>query len=555
MATYHAAHLGGATTYADATGAAYPANYLPMSAVNAGKGSGDGAVVLAAGDTMILSAAGGNFTTALTPKVGGTVGSVVTYLGDVGSPPTIVPTSGSAFDFKVSNLVGGSVGYVTLSGVTLQTVSDNPINIEGAPTNLTIEDVDLGVTSPTAAVYIYDGFTNLTLRNLSVTALTSLTYSIYVRGAGTRAGITVDGLTTDAGVIRLIGASNVTLRNLDLTGAAGSSYGAVYLQGCTGTLTIDGTNYIETTDTDGVKIDTASVAAGSVISNIEIGAAGKAGFNIASQAGSAGTPIVIKDCSVSAAVTQGISFTDCSYVSVQNLTVFPSAAGATAGQQAALVGASCHHIDFIKCSGLGVGGDGFAVTGGAGTPAHDILFKSCNVVGCGDRTTTITGDGITAHDNDYNITVDDCLIMGNACSGVAFISRTAGVVKNSVILNNAGDWSATGGSGLDQVRGGVWITTTDVNATSGAGWTVSNNTIYGNYPFELNVAAASPVVIDNNRYVEQFASSFASANGGSTPLDFANWQTAGYDLHSEYAALGGKGVIDMIGRLRQAVMR
>lgn len=187
----------------------------------------------------------------------------------------------------------------------------------------------------------------------------------------------------------------------------------------------------------------------------------------------------------------------------------------------------CYNFHYKQCISRYNGGDGFA----AGDQSHDIAYDGCYSHHNGDKATVSEGDGFTAHTTNYNTNYFNCIAAYNTAAGFALVGTSAGVVYHCVAYKNAGNWLASG-EGIGQERGGFDILTTGANATSGVGWVVQNCIGQGNYPREINLAAASVVTFDYNIYKPLNDALFASLDSASTNI---SWDTyhASYETNSQ----------------------
>jgi len=425
----------------------------------------------------------------------GTQASPVT-LGKYGEGINPIITSSSSGSGVIIAVTKGGIKIENLTIInTSTTVNSSAILISGtAKTDWTLNN--LSVTAKSFGVNCSMPVTRLSINNISVSALdsTSMANGVYVYG-NPSVDVSIDGyhnISNSGGpIVRYT--VNPTVINSDVE--------QIRIWNASGVVTMSGNiciaSKIDSNDS-AMQIFDSDFSAGTVENNnISDVSNGMGFYNVVG-------PLDIRNCIVERC---GAGFN--------------------------VYGASgSDGIDFYDCAAIDCRGDGFITTSGA----HDISFTRCISDGCGNKTTTAAGDGFTTHLGDYNITFTNCIAVNNTASGWALTGTSSGELLNCLAYNNAGDWSVEGGGALDQVRGGIYIAVTDVNAVSGYSWRIKNCIVLNNYPVEIFLGDANKdlVELDYNCLYERTSGNLATLDSLATKIDWATYHAA-YEAHSIHA--------------------
>jgi hypothetical protein len=501
MPTYYISQTGTATK----AEAVNPATPMSVATHNAS--------TFVAGDRIRASSQGGDIATGLVIPSAGASGNPIVYEAVSGESPRIVVATGTALT------VAAGKHYVTVDGLYLETQqsgSNFAAWVSGAATSTT--------------------FTNCTFKGVS--------FGLGASGATTNlttSGCLITGANASGGIYLY----NAAHTNINISATHNSGYG-LRLSGAGGAIT--GRVAITTTATVASACHTITSVNCASIGDLELT------FNIS---GTTNYPCDIVGCNnllISGGtwvganqfrlvttlstniVVYGVTFqqsmstpfyttvTGCSGISVIGCTFDRCTSG----------GPGFNAVAGVQVRGnliMGCTGDGIITLGGT----TNALIEGNRVFGNGNKASTSDGDGITCHDTDNGIVVRNNLIVGNTASGVAMVGTSSGDIYNNVIVGNAGNWLAAG-TGVNQVRGGVYISTSGVNATSGRGWRVRNNIIANNYPVEIHCTALSAPTVDSdyNCIWATDPAKVASITGLSTFLDWTAYSVR--EPHSINAA-------------------
>jgi hypothetical protein len=447
-------------------------------------------------------------TEVLVPDTGSS-GHIVTIRGDyTGHPCTIAITTG-AYSIRAA-----SRNYVTITGIAIVSTSTSTnqsgVSITGASDHITISNIsiDLSGANSVSTYYVTSSgaLTNSTLSDIS--GIGASEKGIYLYGAAS-SGITLSTISINGGtgvhltnidglVINGLTTANTTTRSLYLYT---SVTGAVQLSN----ITITGTP---------IYIKSCTFTPGSYLSNATILSPSGSGINIESSAN-----LSISDSSVSGGNSSG-----CLVSLTSNNISFSNCVVSDCAGVGYWVSGTAYDIAFNDCSSLRNGGDGFGVMGTDATHrVHDVVYRRCLSSGNGTKTTTTDGDGFTAHYDDYNINYFYCTSTNNTCTGFGLVGTTSGKIINCTSANNGGDWRSTGG--LDQIRGGLYLSLTDANSITGVSWTIKNYIGYHNYPRELHISAhiKDIIALQNNLYLEYDSNKFATIDAGASDITWATY--------------------------------
>lgn len=319
---------------------------------------------------------------------------------------------------------------------------------------------------------------------------------------GTESYVTWDGIDiTSTGTRAVLGGASTGLIFSNFTATTDTE--GLLFSGTVADLTVDNVDIIGTTPGDALAL--ALTAAGNT--NITITGCTAtiiSGFLLTTCDG-----VVMSGCTALNCRERGFLFSASSNMTITDCT-------ATGTEKTGFrADTASHDITYTDCVSNNGDIDGF----GLNDISFNITYTNCTADGNGNKATTSAGDGFTYHDTCYNINSFYCISSNNTASGWGMVDRTSGLIYNCIAYNNAGDWTVE--SGLDQVRGGIWINTTDDNPTSGVGWSIKNCILSGNYPVEISLTAtaAATMVTDYNCYNPDDDNSTADVGAGAISWD------------------------------------
>ena len=520
MATYYVRADGTVTAAnrATATGLGDADTFLSMAQLNLCSGAN----ALLAGDIVYFSSVGGDYPTNLTVPAGGSgVGAEISYLNKPGETPKIATATASLINTNSKSNIAVGGFDILYSGTD---AAGSGISIGGSVSNVAINNISLNMGGYGYLITSAGSVSGVNINNFTGVGGGTTRESIYFFGAA-NSSITLNGIEIIGGrYISIQNSVGVALRDITHTGCYGTA-GDIYVNNCSGLLTIDNCSSISSTGI-GINIKSTAVVVfsdGSSISNCNVSATagGYAGYSFSNVAN-----ITISDCVNLNSGGKGFNVIDGSHDLI--FTRCESDGAADSHFNAAN---NAYNITYNKCEAHNGLGDGF-VTSNA---AHDVTYNYCVAHHSGTKTSTAEGDGFTSHLTCYNIILNYCIAHDMICSGFAMVGNSSGNINNCISYNNAGDWSVEGGGKLDQIRGGFYLPLEGVNPTSGVSWTIRNNIGNNNYPREIYLTATSKSLVDMdyNCYLERVAGQLASLDSGSTNIDWDTYHET-YEEHSQH---------------------
>ena len=217
----------------------------------------------AAGDQVLFSSQGGNFTATLTVPTGGSgVGAEVTY----SNVPTETPV------ITMSSAAGGMIATNTKSNIIISgfalvytgtTTTDDGVRIS-AGSNITISTMSINMGAYGVGIYSSAAINNATLDHLTITNCGASGQGVYCYGTGTTAlslayitcdtgannaiqirnttGLTMNHLTL-GGSITLNAVTSATCSNIGVTPAASKAAYGFYTLGASSSITLSDYTY------------------------------------------------------------------------------------------------------------------------------------------------------------------------------------------------------------------------------------------------------------------------------------------------------------------------
>lgn len=417
------------------------------------------ALNLAAGD--IVDGGGNTFVNAWAPDGSGTNGNPITLRNAV---LDVVGTGGT------EGVLVNARSYITLDNITILSAVTWGVRTVGATTGLVVKNCN--ITSPSPGVYLNGTATLTTIQNTVIAGQGNDGNCIYV--SATNSNVTIDDVTSNAGGIRVIGGSNLTINRFSRPISHNSH--AIQIANLSGTLNITGESTGSTLTMPingyyGVYLDT--VTANGTISNITV-ADGSGGFYN----------------------TAAVPSTRITYLNCKSMR--PYARGW------AFFNASANFL-LKYCSVTGSLDDAFQTNNNS----HDITYYGCRAYSC-------VADGFTSHAADYNIHHYYCLVY-DCGTGFAMVNTSSGLIYNCTTINST-----------DNARASIYLACTGINATTSSSWTVKNCISVGGINVEVWIgsAVAPSVVMDNNRYHAVSTSEFAVMDDlGSVYISWAAYSS------------------------------
>lgn len=480
MATFYL-RADGSATKANATGPASDATKCMSVATH-------NASTFAAGDQILLSSQGGDFTTGLSVPSSGTSGNPIIYGAVDGETPvirvanigfqapgtrnywtlqdvSIILTNALATDIAVY-FASGCTG-VTLQRLTLDSAGYG-LKTDGTTTNLLVQDITTSARLQQSAVFLKGtGNTSPTIRRITTAKAGAVSIE---NSSGTIAisDITTVGQSTGYGVYLKSSTATVTMAGLNLSG---NQYG-VYLDANASltSATIAGT--ISGSTAAGIYISSSAnvIADGLTITG---GAAGiliygtssalRIGANPATANWS--TPLSVD---ISGGSSDGIRVGTLGGPSNVTFCRVRCHNGAAYGW---FIQGTSSNIALSYCIADANAGDGF----GMGDSANTITYLYCIADGNGGGNHTDAGDGFTAHNTNHTINIHYCLAVNNTLAGMSHVGQSSGNIYNCVLWGNGTDTARVAAA----TRAALDIFTTGANPTSGRNWTVRNCIIGG----------------------------------------------------------------------------
>lgn len=467
MSTYYVRADGTVTSAnkANATSDASASTSLNVSNHNS--------ATFAAGDTIIISGSGGNYTTAIIPPSSGSAGNPIYYTAS--NNPVIV-VSGNSLSFYINGK-----NYITVSGLNIgntnAAASSAPLYLAGTSDHLSFSNLTLLSTNG-HLIYNTGTQTNLTING--ITGTLGAGYAILSTTAGPHSGLNVSNFTVTNGKgFRFDNLSSSSFSNITVNS---STTNAFYISSGN-TITISDSIANDVVQTSFYDTGSTAITWTRCTSN----RSGAGAFGTVNSSGNR-----YNYCTGSSSITQA-DF---------------------------IASGSSNDIIYTKCEALNSTGDGFAVANGS--TANNITYKYCVATGNGTKSSNSIGDGFTAHVNNFNIKYWYCIAKNNTASGWSVIGDSTGEIYNCLSINNAGNWSTTGG--VDQIRGGIYIGST-------GSWTAKNNIGYNNYPREILLTSTSNADMNYNCYYHPADSNIASIDGGTSNITWSTYH-ATYEANS-----------------------
>lgn len=372
-----------ATYYVRADGSVTCANKATATSPNAASTSLSYAQYFScsysAGDKILFSSQGGNYTSTINLSASGTgIGNEITYANVPGENPEIHVSSGTSIStFTKSNVIvdGFSIVY------TGTTSTDNGIVIP-AGTNITLKNINVNMGGYGYGMYSSSAISNLLIDNVTITNNTPANRSLFLYG--TMSNITIQNSNISGGRgIEIWNATNITINNI--------------------------------TATPGIRLKSVTTAN---IGTINAASAVPGGnyFSLA-----------IYDSSGVTANDYTYSGTDypLSIAGTSNNIVINRLSGSGAGVQGAWINDTANNIT-INDSSI-TGGLGFIVK----SSAHDITFNRCSLL-------NTSGNGFVAQDNTYNITYNNCTADNGTDIGFVAMNSVSNITYNKCKSSNNG---------------------------------------------------------------------------------------------------------------------
>jgi len=499
MATYYVRVDGSAANLAAATGPG-------SSAAACMDPTLFGASAFAAGDTVVFSDQGGNYTSSMSLNDDGTEGNPVTIIGGYAHEGDVNGESGNplitlaGYGFRVL------ANYVTVKGIDIVNTLESGsmwclYSTLAGLTGLIIEDCTLTATQ--YAIYIGGVTNDLTVRGCTITSSESIT----VASAGESINVTIDDCTisesctfrdvssltiTDTtvidGQILVVDPDSMDLVISDCTLESSSEYSFF----CFGTVSVNSISLTNLTcnglfciNCDDITIDGlfttilpiqfVACSGGLQAQNISVeGVESNAGGIAFSTSGGFDNGSFLKNTSIINCYA-GIEFTTgVTNLLIENVTVQDST-----DNNGFRGGAGCNNLTFRRCSAIRNAGDGFSFSGGA-TPIYGVTLEECSAICNGTVGELAAGDGFTCHDNDYGYILRRCTAIGNTSSGVAMVLQSSGIIEDCYFEGNHHHTYT--------IRGGIYLSPDAVNPTSGFSWVFRNNQMVNNGTREFSLS-------------------------------------------------------------------
>lgn len=501
MATYYIRADGSAANKAAATGPTTDATKCMSSTTH-------NAETFAAGDQILLSDKGGAIGR-INLVSSGTSGNPIVY----GKAPGETP----AININDYPLYASAKTDVTIQDLILTSGAPNTtaVLLAGACQRITIQRCTLtasqyGIqTSGAAASCVFTG-------NTFVTCITNVFYAYGVGGTG----------NTFSNNICPNGAGGVRLTSQAATTISGNTFG-----------TTPAPVILNTTQTAGATVINSNTFAGPTTAGAYVFDFESCTLGTISATGNTitGGSIIKVYINASTAVTTFDTLTIASptaggvYIAGASANV--TIKNSTLNCAVSIVGAS-HHIHLLGNEIYGFTSDLVILNS-----AHDCVVAFNEIHDGGQIDTTAAGDGVTSHGTDYNNQVHNNLIYNMSGTGLAMVETSHGWAYGNIIVNCG---NPTGVGAATQVRAGIYLDLTGINAATGESWTVRDNIVVGNGPRQVFVSAACKdlVRMDYNCYFgEVDAAKFASIDDGSTNITWAVYH-ATYEPHSTHEDTG-----------------
>ena len=514
------------TTAADCTAQATAGNALPMSQVSSLSGMADGSIVYFSAKN--LAGTDTPYTVKLTVPQGGSASgaSRIWYQGIADGAGGTYPTLATADGATESILTNGKNHIVVDGFITAGVMSNNfssGAKAAGADDDITYSHITIamaGASGATRYVVISSGAnTNSVYDHISSAGSTNFSYNIYGTGSG---GNTFSNITNVGGSYGFSFAAQAGLALADITQSNATSDTQISLAATvTGTVSVarihlsggkTGMYFLNTSLTAGSSVIDSDVTSGTGVGTAGIYTNGAVNL----------------DFLRNTVTTQGgVGFLDSasSYIThTDDTTTGSTGVGMWADY-------SAHHITYTRVIAQTGVGDGIG-TGVNGVP-HDVTYYHVKSLNNGDGTSAADGDGITSHNDAYNLSIKYSLFDGNACSGLGLAGTSQGIAANNTFVNNG--FGASKPGGVTQVRGGIYLALTGTNTVNtGQTWIIKNNITKNNWPYELNLTSYYPTM-DYNLYWSDSHTDIFTLDYGSHSLDWTGYHvTNSKESHSRY---------------------
>jgi len=483
----------------------------------------------AAGDTIYISAAGGDYTeVALSVPSSGTAGNPITYKNVIGETPLL--TNSTTYPVYVANK-----GNITWDGINATNTSAPGFGKYGwygvgaSTTGITIKNCAL--TGGRNGLMLSSIGTAI-IQNVSAISAESSEFAAKIEIA---TNVAIDGLTVDYSASGI--SSGISLKAASLTadnlivigrpGGAGLQIGIVLnlLTGYTAT----GNNWDVSHSAyyGGVKIVHAAspTGLGLFLNNISSNYNSNYGITIEGVATYNTSPRnYLSNLDTNNNGSFGIKTVGLSHADIGPGTSNYNGLVAQANGLH-ISGATDLMIEHLVTNYNSEDGVGFG-TQSAADAATNITVRYSESAYNGKIGVGSSGDGYTAHLGCTGLLFHNNLVHHNLNTAFAMVNDSAGSIYNNVCYFNGGAYAGLG------IRGGVNISST----TGTAGWNVKNNILVGNYPVEIQTS--DTVVADafsNNVYMHigngVVEDNFATTSGGG--MTWAQYHAL-YESTSKY---------------------
>jgi hypothetical protein len=497
-ATYYV-RADGTVTAANKANATSPANAntsLNMAQVNAAS--------FAAGDQVLFSSQGGNYSAELIiPSGGSGAGNEITYANVLSETPTVNITSNYLLDTNsksnviIQGLTFNYTGNSVTSNIGIIIKAGSNIKFK----NFTNDMGGYGYNIWSNAVLDTITFDNVTLSNSS-----SATSGIRLSGSS-NTNLTVKNSTINSGSgapsIALFNATNVTITN---------STTAAIISITTGSnVTINNISHTTGIYLTGVTTGTISTVTGS-------GSTGAgSGFYFNNSSG-----ITVNDSSMSNCSSYGAFTTDgtSSNITFNRDSVLNSGNGFVQGGSSSNITINNSTADY--------GNIGFL----ARQNANGVTYNKSEASYNGTVNVVFDGAGFLPHDSATNVTCNYCIAHHNYTTGIGDVSTGTNYFYNSITWANGyaiGDTFRGSTVTIPSTRANIYL-----SGNKSAGHITIKNTISGmGKPWEVVVGNPSLVSLDYNLYYPINNNQFYSQD----QVNSISWTTyhQTYEAHSQNA--------------------
>lgn len=501
------------------------------------------AQTFSAGDIILLSDLGGNYTTNLVVPSSGTLGNPITYKNAPSESPVVSVSTGP--------WISSTKSHWTIDGINLIATAERAINI-GSGVSAGISISNCTFASSTYGVTFNGPTTNAVISNCVGSNTNNFTF--YFLGATNGAISIYDCSTTNGKGIYILNSPSVLVSNV--THTSGTQH-ALRLENVTTGTVVNSTNKsntgslasfycLSTTNITFTGCNSATCPIG-----FQIDGGGGHTLNNCSSSGSVGSGFFITT-NISTVLTNCVSANDrgnafyllsdtnhslwnCGVTNaglkgydVLNGTghVFNNCYTTNSTNEGFWAEASAFNLRYTNCAAINGHSDGFGVN----DYAWDVVWCRCKSIGNGAISSISSGDGFTAHLTNHTIKVTYCLSISNTCSGFAMVGNSQGTIENCTVVGNALNYVSQGG--VDQIRGGGYFSIVGMSPTNGLSWTVTNCVFSQNYPQELCFNIGANVLnFDYNLLWPTISSNCVSLNNNASKVDFATYH-ATHEPHS-----------------------